>query len=70
MKVINMENLESEDGKLKIVEIYNSINKTIKCAYQEMIVLKTKREYKINWWTKKPVDIKRSILAIKKKNLS
>jgi hypothetical protein len=64
--MINMNNLGGEDEKLKIEESYNNIIKANKCAYQEMIVLKTKREYKINWWSKKQGDIKRSILAKKK----
>ena len=66
MYMINMKNLGGIEETLKIEEIYNNINKAIKCAYQEMIVLKTKREFKINWWSKKLGDIKRSILAKKK----
>ena len=50
MYMINMKNLGGIEETLKIEEIYNNINKAIKCAYQEMVVLKTKREFKINWW--------------------
>jgi hypothetical protein len=40
MHMINMKNLGSIEETLKIEEIYNNINKAIKCAYQEMIVSK------------------------------
>ena len=63
----NMENLNNENARETIESIYNNINNTIKNAHSEMIMLKTKREYKTNWWSKELGDIKRSILAIKKK---
>jgi tRNA(Met) C34 N-acetyltransferase TmcA len=53
--------------KKTIESIYNNLNNTINNAHNEMIMLKTKREYKTNWWSKELGDIKRSILAIKKK---